>query len=254
MAELNIPEYSYELVKRAVSLSLDRTDRERELVSQLFSLGYPDLLSTNTIGKGFERLFELADELEKDAPSARDILSTYLARCVVDEVLPPSFLTDVVVCSLGGEIVDHAKRMLSRDHSGAKLEHIWGPGDGRPVEELKVSIDQLLEEYLLSKQLQEATRCIRELNVPHFHHELVKRAITTSLDKPEDQRQAMSSLLAFLVTEDVLSTQQLVKGFKRVRANMNDLVLDTPTAPVLVAEFESRAIQDGILPADYNAK
>ena len=37
------------------------------------------------IGKGFERLFELADELEKDVPMARDNISTYLARCVVDE-------------------------------------------------------------------------------------------------------------------------------------------------------------------------
>jgi hypothetical protein len=37
------------------------------------------------IGKGFERLFELADELEKDVPSARDNISTFLARCVVDE-------------------------------------------------------------------------------------------------------------------------------------------------------------------------
>lgn len=58
---------------------------DRELISQLFSICYPDILSASMIGKGFERLFELADELEKDVPTARDNISTFLARCVVDE-------------------------------------------------------------------------------------------------------------------------------------------------------------------------
>lgn len=49
------------------------------------------------------------------------MLATYVARAVVDEVLPPSFLVDAVVCNLGGDIIEHAKRMLSRDHAGAKI-------------------------------------------------------------------------------------------------------------------------------------
>lgn len=249
--ELGAHEYSYELVKRAVSMSLDRSFREKELVSVLFSTAFPDFLSTNVIGKGFERLFELIDDIEKDVPTAKEDLSTFLARCVVDEVLPPSFLSDIVVCNLGGEIVDHAKRMLSRDHSGAKLEHSWGPGDGRPVEEMKVAIDQLLQEYLLSRQLDEVVRCVRELNAPQFHHELVKRAVTQAVDKSEDQRLAMSSMLAYLVAEDVLSLQQCLKGFKRVRDVMDDLTLDTPNTPTIIAEFESRAVHDGILPTDF---
>lgn len=250
--ELAVPEYSYELIKRAISMSLDKSYRERELVSQFFSAGYPDVLSTNIIGKGFERLFELIDELEKDVPSAKDDVSIFLARCVIDEVLPPAFLSDVVVCNLGGDIVEHAKKLLSREHGGAKLEHIWGPGDGRPVEAMKIAIDQLLQEYLLSRQLDEANRCIRELNASHFHHEIVKRAVTQALDKPEEQRQAMSSMLSYLVAEDVISHQQVLQGFKRVSALVPELTLDTPSAPVLVAEFVARAIQDGILPADFN--
>jgi programmed cell death protein 4 len=100
--EIGAPEYSYECVKRAVNMSLDKTDRERELISKLLNLGYPDTFSSNMVGKGFERLFELVDEIEKDAPAARDMLARFLARAVVDEVLPPSFLSDAVVCNLGG--------------------------------------------------------------------------------------------------------------------------------------------------------
>ena len=148
--EIDAAEYSYEFVKRLLNMSLDKGDRERELVSQLMSLLYPDVLSTSMICKGFERLFEIVDEVEKDVPHARNHVATFLARAVLDEVIPPSFLSDSVVCNLGGEIVVQAKLLLSREHGGTKLERIWGPGDGRPVSEMKVAIDQCCEEYLLS--------------------------------------------------------------------------------------------------------
>ena len=76
------------------------------------STAYPECLSSSMISKGFERLFELVDEIAKDCPAAREMITTFLARAVVDEVVPPSFLADAVVCNLGGEVVAHAKRML----------------------------------------------------------------------------------------------------------------------------------------------
>lgn len=246
--ELDCPEYSYELLKRAVSMSLDRSDKERELISQLISQSYPDVLSSSMIGKGFERLFELADELEKDVPSTRNNLSTFLARCVVDEVLPPSFLSDVVVCNLGGDIVDHAKRMLSREHAGAQLERIWGPGDGRPVKELKVAVDLLVEEYILSGDMDEAARCVRELDSAYFHHEIVKRGISHVLDKSEQAQLQLSRLFAHLSREDIISSEQFTKGFDRIYENMSDLTLDIPNAKSLTDAFKSRAVADHILP------
>ena len=80
------------------------------------------------IEKGLERLFEIIDEIEKDAPAARSILASFIARGVVDEVIPPSYLSDPVACDLGGDMIDRAKLLLSRVHGGAKLEKIWGPG------------------------------------------------------------------------------------------------------------------------------
>jgi hypothetical protein len=66
------------------------------------------------IGKGFERLFELVDEIEKDVPNARDMISSFIARCVVDEVLPPSFLVDPIICNLGGEVNDKLLQLCSK--------------------------------------------------------------------------------------------------------------------------------------------
>jgi len=249
--DIDAPEYSYEFVKRLLNHSCDKGDRERELVSQLLSALYPDILSSSMVGKGFERLFEIADEIEKDAPAAKHILATFLARAVVDEVLPPSFLGDSVICNLGGEVVDLAKLMLSRDHGGAKLERSWGPGDGRPVEEMKVVVDQILQEYLLSRDSDEAVRCISELNAPLFLHEVTKRAVSNAMDKPEEEQVLMSHLLDRLHKSEVLSAQQAEKGYNRLHCILPDLVLDTPNASTVLAGFVKRAKDCGLLLSTY---
>lgn len=40
-----------------------------------------------------------------------------------------------------------------------------------------VVVSQLLVEYLLSRQLDEAAACVKELDCSLFHHEIVKRAV-----------------------------------------------------------------------------
>lgn len=240
-------------MKRVINKSCDKTDRERESVSQLLSALYPDVLSSAAIGKGFERLFEIVDEIVKDCPAAKDILATFLARAVIDEILPPSFLADTVVCTLGREVVDHAKLMLSRDHAGAKLERSWGPGDGRPVDELKVAIDQLLQEYLLSKDDAEAVRCITELHTPLYFHEIVKRAVCNAMDKSTTDQEHMSALLQKLAAMELLSTQQAEKAFNRLYRLLPDLALDSPNAANVLENFALRAKRDGVLPATYAA-
>ncbi|CAN0381768.1 unnamed protein product [Ectocarpus sp. 12 AP-2014] len=249
--ELKSPAYHYEIVKRGINMSIDAKDHERELVSKLLSDAYPDILSSREVCKGFERLFEMIDDIQLDAPNARTLVASFLARAVADEIIPPSVLRNAAFLSLGGEIVKGARRLLSRDHVLSRLEHVWGPGDGRPVEELKVAIDQLLVEYLLSRQQDEAAACVKELDCRLFHHEIVKRAVKTALDKTDDDRTAMSSLLAYLNKNEVISDEQSKKGFDRLHEILPDLVLDTPAAPSLLTKFTQQAISDGCLPADY---
>lgn len=251
LENINAPEYAFEFVKRAITMSLDQNDRERERVSKLLCRGYPNTFSANMIGKAFERLFEMADDTEKDCPNAKEMLSIFLARCIVDEVLPPSFLKDAVVCNLGGSIVDHTKRMLTLGPSGADLERIWGPGDGRPIEEMKLAIDTLLSEFLASSDPDEATRCIKELNAPHYMHEVLKRAITMVLDKGDEAQQAMSNLLIFLIEKDMIPLQQAVTAFRRLHDRLDDLILDVPTAGATLAKFTAWAVEEAILPEGF---
>jgi MA3 domain. len=67
-----------------------------------------------------------------------------------------------------------ADTLLSMKHGLVRLDNVWGVGGGlRPVKYLTRQMTLLLQEYLSSGDLQEATRCLMDLEVPHFHHELV---------------------------------------------------------------------------------
>ncbi|KAH7461339.1 hypothetical protein PRNP1_013267 [Phytophthora ramorum] len=252
--DLDEPEFHYEVVKRAITMAMDKNDKERELASRLLSALYLDGLTAGQVLMGFRRVLLLAGDLQIDIPTAKNMLAIFCARAVVDEILAPSFLEDPFITRYAPEIAAEAIKKLSINHATARMEKAWGPGDGRPVEELKVAIDQLTKEYLLSRDLEEAARCVRELNVPHFHHEVVKRGITNSLDEGgEANSAAMASLLAYLVSHEVVSTGQLIKGFERVKFVLHDVALDIPNAAALFQDIVARGISDGILPKDFDA-
>jgi programmed cell death protein 4 len=139
-------------------------------------------------------------------------------------------------------VIEKAIGQLNREHSTARLERIWGPGDGRPVDELKAAMTQLLQEYLLSRELDEAARCVKELECSYFHHELVKRGVVTAmeLDGPaEENLDAMAALFGFLVKNLIVSEHQVQKGLSRLRTMLPDISLDVPAAPQLLEMFEA---------------
>jgi len=250
--EMESRKYHFEVVKRSISLSLDKHEKEREMTSRLLSELYPEVLNNHDIGKGFKRLFEYADDLELDIPNAHSLLSTFLARAVVDEILPPAYLMDPIISEIGGDIVTMAIKKLSIHHGAARLEKGWGPGDGRPVEELKVSIDQLIQEFILSNDMIEATQCVQELNVPEFHHEVVKRFLINGFESGINTCESIFSLIKLLNENGIISKNQIVKGFDRVKAMMNDITLDIPNAPQIFKIYVSNGITNGLLNKSYS--
>ena len=192
------------------------------------------------------------------------MVASFLARAVVDEVLPPAFLSEQNNDRPGDIVVEKAVSLLSREHCNARLEKVWGPGDGRPVEELKVDMDQLLQEYLLSRELDEAARCVKELEAPHFHHELVKRGVFAAMEMDGkgaavesdalSNMDAMAALFGFLVRNAIVSDNQVKKGVDRLHKILPDLSLDVPAAPTLLEAFEKMALEQGCLSTTSNGK
>lgn len=255
IVELKCPQYHTEVVKRVISSSLDEGPRERELISRLLTCLHPSPLSDEEMEQGFTILLDSLDDLCIDIPDAKGIVGCFLARAIVDEVLPPAFISNRNNSHPGDEVVEKALGLLSKEHCTARLEKVWGPGDGRPVSELKEVIDQLIEEYLLSRELDEAARCVREFDSPHFHHELVKRGVKIAMEKdgldhsdaPLSSLDAVAALFSFLVSNAIVSEYQVEKGISRLNKIMNDLKLDVPAAPAMLEEFVKMAKEGGCL-------
>lgn len=189
------------------------------------------------------------------------MVASFLARAVVDEVLPPAYLSEQNNSRPGDPVIEKAVSLLSREHCTARLEKVWGPGDGRPVSELKVEMDQILQEYLLSRELDEAARCVKELDAAHYMHELVKRGVKIAMEQDgkdsstqhaKSAMDAMAALFTFLVKNAIISENQVSKGVSRLHRIMDDLKLDVPAAPTLLSDFESMLKED--LPVDDEKK
>lgn len=261
--ETSCQEYHREIVKKAISLAMDKGPRERELTSRLLTSLHPTPMSDKDMELGFVTLLDSLDDLRTDVPDANTMVASFLARAVVDEVLPPAFLSDQNNSRPGDPVIEKAVSLLSREHCNARLEKVWGPGDGRPVTELKQEMDQLLQEYLMSRELDEAARCVKELEAPHFQHELVKRGVKIAMEldgnavnnlPPSGQphhelsnMDAMAALFAFLVRNAIVSEYQVAKGVQRLHVLLPDLSLDVPAAPKLLKEFEQMAEEGGCL-------
>lgn len=69
--ELGCQEYPPEIVKKIVSLAMDKGPRERELTSRLLTCLIPNPLSIADLQTGFTILLDSLDDLSKDVPDAK---------------------------------------------------------------------------------------------------------------------------------------------------------------------------------------
>lgn len=121
-----------------------------------------------------------------------------------------------------------------------------------------------MQEYLLSRELDEAAVCVKEMNAAHFQHELVKRGVKIAMEEdgqcehPTDDKNSSSSataidaiaaLFSFLVKNAIVSEYQVAKGLNRLHKILPDLSLDVPAAPKILEEFEELAREGGCLPS-----
>ncbi|KAF7838219.1 programmed cell death protein 4 [Senna tora] len=255
LRELGSSEYYPYFIKRLVSMAMDRHDKEKEMASVLLSALYSDVISPSQIRDGFFMLLESADDLAVDILDAVDILALFLARAVVDDILPPAFLARAKKAlpesSKGVQVIQTAeKSYLSAPHHAELVERRWGGSTHITVEEVKKKIADLLREYVDSGDTVEACRCIRELGVSFFHHEVVKRALVLAMEI-RSAEPLLLKLLKEAAEEGLISSSQMVKGFSRLAEGLDDLALDIPSAKTLFQSLVPKAISEGWLDASF---
>lgn len=248
VSKLHISVNKHEVPEIAVSLGMERHDPQREMTSQLISDLYGRFLSQDDIAETFDNLIENLNDLSLDTPDAANLLGMFIARAVADDCLPPKFVQGYrgkVKCTLARQALDKADVLLSMNHGIVRLDNVWGCGGGnRPVKYLTNSIRMLVQEYFSSGDIQEATRCLKELDVPHFYHELVYQAILMAIEDSTDKSAEMAvRLLQSLSTSAIVTRDQLKKGMKRICDDLPDISVDVPNAHVILEQLGTKLLE-----------
>jgi len=201
------------------------------MASVLLSALHIEIFSTEDIVNGFFMLLESAEDTALDILDASNELALFMARAVIDDVLAPLNLEEIGSklqpnCS-GSETVHMARSLIAARHAGERILRCWGGGAGWAVEDAKDKIQKLLEEYESGGVVSEACQCIRDLGMPFFNHEVVKKALVMAMEKKNDQ---MLDLLQECFGEGLITINQMTKGFSRINDGMDDLALDIPNA------------------------
>jgi len=230
----NISHLKHQVTFLAITKAMDKKAPQREMTSRLLSDLYGHKIHhEEEIEQGFQALMNSLSDLTLDTPDAPEILGQFMARAIADDILNPSFVSEFEHPSdLGRKAVEKANTLLKIKHGIVRLDNVWGVGGGlRPVKVLTKKIVMLLKEYLYSKDTKEALRCMSDLDVPHFHHEIVYEAIILILESGAEV--VMDSIMALLkeaADSALITKDQLISGFQRVYKEMDDLVLDIPHA------------------------
>jgi programmed cell death protein 4 len=235
-----------------VELAMDHKPSHRELASVLISDLYQKVISQRDIGKAFDYLLKNLEDLVLDTPDAPTILGNFMARAIADDCIPPKFILSYKgnVCSeMAGKALCRADTLLNMKHGLVRLDNVWGVGGGlRPVKYLIKQIILLLKEYLCSGDIEEASRCLRELEVPHFHHELVYEAVVMVIESMHEKtEEAMCKLLQALFRSFIITFDQMKNGIERVYDVMPEIVIDVPAAYTILERFVFRCKTAGML-------
>jgi len=237
------PNLEHHLVKRLLGKSFDKSERDREMFAKLMtSLCIRGDISSEGLRQGFLALLEVMEELALDVPDISLHVGYFLAIVLMDHCLSDEVL-DAVIAVTGGSNLAHEAVACARSFVSGILP--------LGVEQVKSNMSDILHEYMANADVEEAVEYVHDLNAPHFHHEVVKRTITLAMNMHKRECELASLLLKGLYKGLVISVDQLEDGIIRLLFRLNDLVLDTPSAPQLLSCFVQRLIGDGLLPRNF---
>lgn len=217
-------------VKKLILLALDRKDREREMASVLLSSLYSNVIPPEQVRKGFEAVIESIDDTVLDVPDAPDLIALFIVRAIIDDVLPPAITTKISGSTLpSSTLKSKVDQLLTSRHSAEKILRCWGPGSNMKAQEAKEAITKVLQEFSMSHDAKEVSKCLSTLSLPFFNHELIKQAIHMAMSSATHCA-SIIGLISGLTASGEVSQGQLIKGLQRVAVTLPDLCLDNPIA------------------------
>lgn len=254
LAALGKPGYHHEFIRRAINVSLDKEDSERELLSTVLSaLRDQRVLSEDDFLWAFSHLLGSISDLELDCPPAVDLVSRFLIRAVTDEVIPPSFLENAIRLGLGDlKGVDAARRardaVENTEVEWADLRNVWGR-IGKDDEKWRAEIDVALREYFDGHDKAEFCRLMHEWALCTSRAiKVIKQAILKAMDGSGNDCMAVVDLLDYAVKHEELMASDVLRAMAELDTSLPDLKLDIPDAQDMLDTFGGLMRARGFLP------
>ncbi|KAM6940774.1 programmed cell death protein 4b [Xenentodon cancila] len=252
LAELNLGPMRSEVPSLAVSLALEAKASHRELTSTLLADLCGTVLSHSDMESSFDKLLRDLPDLVLDTPGAPQLVGQFIARAVGDQILSKKYIEGYkgkVDCEYARAALDRAVVLQKMSMGGLRVDNQWGAGGGqRPVIQLIKGMNLLLKEYILSGDIKEAERCLRDLEVPHFHHEFVYEAIVMVLEsKGEKTSEMVLHLLKLLSDSSIITVDQMKRGYERVYRDIAEINIDVPRAYHILEQLVVKSFSMGVI-------
>lgn len=259
LSELNIIHLKHRIVFLLVSMAMEKKNLQREKTSMLISDLYGEhILMEQDVELGFQAVLNNLKDLLLDTPDAADVCGMFIARCIADDCLNPSFITEHLQhpTEVQRKALVKAQSYLKMKHGLVRLDNVWGYGGGsKPVKRLIKEIVLMVKEYLSSNDIAEAERCVHDLDVPHFHHEIVYEAVQACLEDGSDRvNRLITKFLKHFYDNGVLSLDQVNSGFQRIFQNMDDIILDCPRAYKHLDQVVNSCTRAGVITMSLRQK
>lgn len=208
-----------QLVSYLVQISLENNNTCKELMSRLLRDLTFELMDEQDYVSGFDLLLKNVHDLTLDNPDAPEKIGTFIARAIADKVITRAYMEKLyeeeshdLSYPLVAKAVESARSLVNMNDHLYQLSHIWGNKGGfLAVTELSDKMKEIIQEYYDSRDVEEAIRCLKELNVPHFHHELVFEAIDFTLQKGNNHSIDLITELLRRLCESVIVTYDQLK-------------------------------------------
>uniref|UniRef100_G3TE25 Programmed cell death protein 4 n=1 Tax=Loxodonta africana TaxID=9785 RepID=G3TE25_LOXAF len=246
LRDLNLGEMKSGVPVLAVSLALEGKASHREMTSKLLSDLCGTVMSTNDVEKSFDKLLKDLPELALDTPRAPQLVGQFIARAVGDGILCNTYIDSYkgTVDCVQARHCEHQTVSCLYSPLLKLRDYLWlVPSSG-----LLKPIDMLLKEYILSGDISEAEHCLKELEVPHFHHELVYEAIIMVLESTgESTFKMILDLLKSLWKSSTITVDQMKRGYERIYSEIPDINLDVPHSYSVLERFVEECFQAGII-------
>eukprot|EP01133_Synstelium_polycarpum_P015038 gene15038-17790_t len=117
------------------------------------------------------------------------------------------------------------------------------------TEKLEDTIGMTLDEYLESRDVDEAIECFKELNYPSLYSKIICIIVSKSFEKKDKEKVAIIELFESLV--QLYSPEIIKEGIKEVLDMIEDVEIDLPFASKFLAELIGMFVEIEVFPLNY---